>query len=469
MRLPAACLVVLVGPSGAGKSYWATANFRPDQVVASDALRALVGTAEHDQRAGTDAFDVLDLVLDRRLARGLLTVVDTLGLDGERRRGYVDLARRHGVACHAVLFETPAETCRARNKARAVPLPSKVLTAQLAARDVVREDLVNEGFGGVHPPEPVDIVALALLDAPASAERQRANPRTLRFGLQMSSFAWEGGAPSLASHLSEIASVAEAVGFSSIWLMDHMLQIPQVGRPWEDMPESWTTLAWLAAKTRSATLGTLVSGVTLRNPAHLAKIVATLDVLSGGRAVCGIGVAWWEQEHRLYGWRFPPLGERYALLEDTLQLLPLMWGPGSPAFSGKVLTIPEATCYPRPLQEHVPVLVGGSGEKTTLRLAAQYADACNLFGEPAAVSHKVAVLAEHCADVGRDPATVRVTHLSTAVVASGRRELNAAVDRLAPRAAPIEAALDRLGAGTVDDQIGRYSRFAEAGVETAIV
>jgi F420-dependent oxidoreductase-like protein len=438
-------------------------------VVSSDALRALVGTAEHDQRAGTDAFEVLDIVLDRRLSRGLFTVVDTLGLDGARRRGYVDLARRRGIACHVVLFDTPAEVCRARNKARAEPVPPKVLTAQLAARDAAREELASEGFGGVHRPEAVEVVAASLLDAPASAERQRVDPRTLRFGLQLSSFAWEGGAPSLASQLSEIVSVAEAVGFSSIWLMDHLLQIPQVGRPWEDMPESWTTLAWLAAQTRSARLGTLVSGVTLRNPAHLAKIVATLDVLSGGRAVCGVGAAWWEHEHRLYGWRFPSLAERYALLEDTLQLLPLMWGPGSPPFDGKVLTIPETTCYPRPLQEHVPILVGGSGEKRTLRLAAQYADACNLFGEPATVSHKVAVLAGHCADVGRDPARIRVTHLSTAVVAGGRRELKAAVDRLAPRSAPSAPALDRLGAGTVEEQVGRYRELAEAGVQTAIV
>ncbi|HLY83751.1 MAG TPA: LLM class flavin-dependent oxidoreductase, partial [Acidimicrobiales bacterium] len=306
MRLPAACLVVLVGPSGAGKSVWAAANFRPDQVVASDALRGLVGTAEHDQRAGTDAFEVLDLVLARRLARHLLTVVDTLGLDSDRRKGYVALARRHGVACHAVVFDTPGEVCRARNRARRDPVPPKVLTAQLAARDGAAAALAREGFDGVHPAEPVEVVPVALLDAPASAGRQRSAPRRLRFGLQLSAFAWDGGGPALAGHLGEIVSVAEGVGFSSIWVMDHVMQIPQVGRPWEDMPESWTTLAWLSAHTRNARLGTLVTGVTLRNPAHLAKIIATLDVLSGGRAICGLGAAWWEHEHRLYGWRFPP-------------------------------------------------------------------------------------------------------------------------------------------------------------------
>src|ERR1700722_15371846 len=113
------------------------------------------------------------------------------------------------------------------------------------------------------------------------------------------------------------------------------------------------------ARTKSARPGILVSGVTLRNPAHLAKIVATADVLSGGRVICGLGAAWWKHEHEVFGWRFPPVSERFALLRDTLQLLPLMWGPGSPPFQGHVLHVPETVCYPRPLQEHVPVLVGG--------------------------------------------------------------------------------------------------------------
>jgi len=209
--------------------------------------------------------------------------------------------------------------------------------------------------------------------------------------------------------------------------------------------------------------------VTLRNPAHLAKIVASLDVLSEGRIVCGLGAAWWEHEHRLYGWRFPPLVERYALLEDTLQLLPLMWGPGSPPFSGKVISMAETLCYPRPHQEHVPILVGGSGERTTLRLAATYADACNLRGDPTTVRHKTSVLADHCRHVGRDPAEVRVTHLSTALVAPNRRQLRSAVDRHRARSATPEDAAERLGAGTVEEHIGRYRDLAEAGVETAIV
>jgi alkanesulfonate monooxygenase SsuD/methylene tetrahydromethanopterin reductase-like flavin-dependent oxidoreductase (luciferase family)/predicted kinase len=468
MRLPAVSLVVLVGPSGAGKTQWAAANFAPGQIVSSDALRALVGTGERDQRSSGDAFAVLDLVVERRLARGLLTVIDTLGLDPQRRAGYVALARRFGVPCHAVVFDTAPEVCRTRNRQRADPVPAKVLSAQLAARDRARTELAGEGFAAVHPAEAVVVVPPVFVDAPRSAARQHADPRPLRFGLQLSSFAWDGGGPALADRLAEVAATAEAVGFSSIWVMDHMTQIPQVGRIWEDLPESWTTVAWLAGHTRSVRLGTLVTGVTLRHLAHLAKIVATADVLSRGRVICGLGAAWWAEEHRRHGRRFPSLDERYALLEDALRLLPLMWGPGTPEFTGTTLTVPEAVCYPRPVQERVPLLVGGSGEHRTLRLVARLADACNLFGDPPEVRHKLAALARHCADAGRPLDDIRVTHLSTAVTATSRRQLSAVVDRLAPASGRTPPAT-RLGAATVEDQIGRYRDLADAGVQTAIV
>ena len=458
MRLPPHSLVVLIGPSGAGKSTWATAQFRPDQVVSSDALRALVGAGEHDQRAGTDAFELLGTVLERRLRRGLLTVVDTLGLDAERRQGYVALARRNGFEAHAVVFGTPADVCRARNRGRPEPVPAKVLTNQLAATERAVHEVRREGFDGVHAPEDVEVVASTMRGGAAAGT-------ALRFGLHLSSLRGEGP---FADRLAEVARTAEAVGFSSLWVMDHVVQIPQVGREWEDIPESWTTVGWLAARTQRARVGVLVTAVTLRNLAHLAKIVATADVLSGGRVVCGLGAGWWEHEHRLYGWRFPPAAERLDLLEDALQLLPLMWGPGAPAFDGKTVKVPEAVCYPRPVQERVPLVVGGGGERRTLRLAARYADACNLFGEPDAVRHKVDVLHGHCADVGRDPTEVTVSHLSTAVVRPTRRELGAAVDALRGRA-PSEAVVDRLGAGTVEEQVGRYRRLAQAGVQTAMV
>jgi F420-dependent oxidoreductase-like protein len=242
---------------------------------------------------------------------------------------------------------------------------------------------------------------------------------------------------------------SEDAGFECAWVFDHFQAL--YGDPTGPCLEGWTLLAALGAATERIRLGTLVTGITYRNPAHLAKIVATLDVLSGGRALCGLGAAWFEREHRLYGFRFPPRPERYARLEDALELLPLMWGPGAPRFEGRTLTVEEAICYPRPLRERIPIMVGGSGERRTLRLVARHADACNLFGDPATVRHKLAVLREHCAAEGRDPAAIAVTHLASARV----------VESAASRSGP--------GAATVAEHVGRYRELAEAGVQTAIV
>jgi F420-dependent oxidoreductase-like protein len=273
----------------------------------------------------------------------------------------------------------------------------------------------------------------------------------LEFGLQVPRFDFPGHPAATAEALAGVARAAEEAGFKSLWVMDHFLQIPQIGREWEDMLESYTTLAYLAGVTERIRLGTLVTGITYRNIAHLGKIVATLDVLSGGRAMCGIGAAWFEREHKLYGWEFPPRRERFAMLEDALELLPLLWGPGSPRFEGRTVTVSEAICYPRPLQERVPILVGGSGERVTLRLVARHADACNLVGDVERVRHKLQVLRKHCATEGRDPATIEVTHLAQArVVAAGETR-------------------EGEGAATVEEHVGRYRELAEAGVETAIV
>ena len=448
LRLPDPCLVVLVGATGAGKSAWAQAWFHPDQIVSSDRLRAVVGAGERDQRAGRDAFELLDLIVAKRLRRGLTTVVDSTGLEAKRRSAWRALAERAGVPAHAVVLETPEKVVRERNRARGAPVPAKVVAAQLREAAEVRERLAGEGFAGVHAAGPVELVPPAFVGAPQAAARQQADPLPLAFGLQVSRFGW--GAAT-AQTLAEVARAAEEAGFTSLWLMDHFLQIPQVGREWEDMLESYTTLGYLAGVTERIRLGTLVTGVTYRNLAHLAKVVATLDVVSGGRALCGLGAAWFEREHRLYGWAFPALAERYALLEDALELLPLMWGPGAPRFEGRTTVVAEATCYPRPLQERIPILVGGSGERRTLRLVARHADACNLFGDAAAVRHKLEVLRSHCEAEGRDPAAIAVTHLAPARVVAGRE----------PR--------EGQGAGTVDEHVGRYRELAEAGVQTAIV
>ena len=460
--IPHDALVVLVGPVASGKSTWAT-RWLADHVVSSDALRALVGEGEHDQRASKDAFAVLEDVLDRRLRRRLLTVVDSLAIDVKQRERYRAIAAKHGVSCVAVVFDTPADECRSRNRARTRPVPPKVLSSQLQGWPVTVQRVAEEPFAAVHVLSGAIDVGVRLVPAgwegaAAAAARQREEPRTMKFGLQIPRFAFDGGPGELGHHLEQVAKRAEEVGFSSLWVMDHFLQIPQVGREWEDMLDSYTALSFLAAHTRRVTLGAMVTGVTYRNIAHLGKIVATLDVLSRGRAVCGIGAAWFEREHKAYGWDFPPLKERYALLEDALELLPLMWGAGAPSFAGRVVKVPEAICYPRPLQEHVPILVGGSGERKTLRLVAKYADACNLFGDAATVRHKVEVLHGHCRDLHRDPSTIEVTHLSSAAVVD---------DPSALGLAPADVA--RINAGSVDDQIGRFRELAEAGVQHAIV
>ena len=442
---------MLVGATGAGKSAWARAWFHADQVVSSDRLRAVVGAGERDQRASRDAFELLDLIVAKRLRRGLTTVVDSTGLEAKRRGAWRALAEREGVPAYAVVLDTPEKVVRERNRARGTPVPAKVVAAQLREAAGAADLLAAEGFAGVHVAGPVELVPPSFLDAPEAAARQASNPVPLEFGLQLSRFDWDGHPAATARTLADVAHAAEEAGFTSLWLMDHFLQIPQVGREWEDMLESYTTLGYLAGVTERIRLGTLVTGVTYRNLAHLAQVVATLDVVSGGRALCGLGTAWFEREHRLYGWPFPPLAERYALLEDALELLPLMWGPGSPRFEGRTTVVAEATCYPRPLQERIPILVGGSGERRTLRLVARHADACNLFGDAAVVRHKLEVLRSHCAAEGRDPAEIAVTHLAPArVTAAGE-----------PR--------EGQGAATVEEHVGRYRQLAEAGVQTAIV
>jgi F420-dependent oxidoreductase-like protein len=451
LRLPDPCLVVLIGASAAGKSSWADAWFASDQVVSSDRLRGVVGTGERDQRASRDAFEVLELIVAKRLARRLTTVIDSTGLDAERRARWRALSERHAVPAHAVLFDPPATVVHERNRARAAPVPRRVVTAQLEAVAAVAGQLADEGFSAVHRPAPVALVPPAFLSAPAAADRQRDDPMRLEFGLQISRFDWPGHPATTAGVLAEIARAAEESGFTSLWVMDHFLQIPQIGREWEDMLESYTALAYLAGAGGRIRLGTLATGIAYRNIAQLAKIIATLDVLSGGRALCGLGAGWYEREHRLYGFQFPPLRERYALLEDALELLPLMWGRGSPPFTGRTLTVSEAICYPRPLQERIPILVAGSGERRTLRLVARHADACNLFGDPATVARKLEVLRAHCAAEGREPESIEVTHFAPA------------------RVVESESARSGEGAATVTEHIGRYRELAEAGVQTAIV
>jgi F420-dependent oxidoreductase-like protein len=468
LSLPSPCVVVLIGPGASGKSTWAAANFPADTIVSSDRLRALVGMAEDDVSASADALALLDEIVRQRIGRRLTTVIDTLGLDAGRREAWLSLGRAHKMPVAAVAFDTSPEECKARNRSRAKRIPATVLAGQLRSWPAVRDGLGNEGFDVVLAPQPVRVVPDVFVAATPALQRQQEQPTGLRFGLHVGEFTTPDGTTT-AAWLRAVASGAEAAGFDAIYVMDHFRQIPQIGRSWEDFLESYTTLAYLAACTERVRLGALVTGITYRNVPHLGKIIATLDVLSGGRVTCGLGLAWYGEEHAAYGWPFPSTSQRYALLEDALQLLPLMWGPGSPAFTGQVLEVPEAVCYPRPLQEHVPVVVGGGGERRTLRLAAQYADAANVFGDATTVRHKADVLRAHCADVGREPADVAVTHLSTALIGTDDQHVAQLVEARRPRRRSPAWYAASVNAGTVGDQIGRFRELAEAGAQEVMI
>lgn len=468
--LPTPSLVVLVGPPASGKSTWAAENFAPTQVLGSDELRAVVGEHELDLAATDDAFEIMDRVLAMRMARELTTVLDTTGLDPARRRQYLDVARRFDVTAVAVRFTTSAAECKRRNRARSNPVPVKALDSMIKlARGV---DLEVEGWDDVLEPEPVRMVTPKLAAARTEAAGRTqvdAAPTQLKFGLLVSRFDWPGGKESIGSTIARIAGDAEEAGFESLWVMDHMIQIPQVGSAWEPMLDSYTTLGFLAKATSKIRLGVLVSAVTLRNIGHLGKIIATLDVLSGGRAMAGIGAANNEREHTAYGLDFPPAPDRLALLGDALQALPLIWGPGNPPFEGEVVTIPDTTCYPRPIQEQIPIIVGGSGERVTLRLAAQYAAGCNLFGDAATVRRRVEVLHRHCADVGRDPSEVEVTHLGEVLLGHDSNDLTDRIERLRPANTGPDRYAASINAGTVDDHEAGFRALTAAGVQTAIL
>ncbi len=476
-RFVTPCLVVLVGPSGSGKSTWAGSTFSESEIVSSDSLRALVGIDEDDQTASSDAFFLLDEVVKRRLARRLTTVIDTTGLDVKTRLEFVSLASDRDMVTYAVCFDTPTAVCRARNEKRTRPIPKSVHTKQFSMYRKNRESVSGEGFNEVvyvdssdesAPTTMVSRGPAALEGVDAALQRQASDPAALQFGLQISAFTWNKSQPT-ASRLIQIANDAESAGFANLWVMDHLRQIPQVGRAWEDMLESYTTLAFLAASTTSIRLGALVTAVPYRNPALLGKIIATLDVLSGGRAICGLGLGWFAGEAEAYGIDLGEVAERYELLEDTLQLLPLLWGPGNPEFVGRRIRVPEAMCYPRPLQNRIPILIGGSGERRTLKLVARYGDYCNLFGDPERIRRKVSVLRQHCSKIGRDPQEITVSHLGPALVASDRETLTLALDRHRPTNSSRDDYAASVMAGTVDEQIGRYRELAEAGVQLAIV
>jgi len=243
----------------------------------------------------------------------------------------------------------------------------------------------------------------------------------MRVGLQLPFLTWPEGPEGLGSTLAAIARTADEAGFYSLWLMDHFFQIPLAGPAGMDMLECYSALSFCAAHTKRVKLGAMTTGVIYRNPGVLVKTATTLDVLSGGRSYFSIGAAWFEREARGLGVGFPPISERFEMLEETLRIAKQMWSGDAGPFEGKHYQLAETLCRPLPLSKpHPPILVAGAGEKKTLRLVAQYADACNIIGDAQVIGPKLEVLRRHCDDVGRDFDDIEITSLST-FLAQGSR------------------------------------------------
>jgi F420-dependent oxidoreductase-like protein len=301
----------------------------------------------------------------------------------------------------------------------------------------------------------------------------------IRMGLQIPNFTYPGvSGDQLFERVACIAVTAEEAGFDSVWVMDHFFQLPLLGPPSHEMFEAYTLLGALAARTSRVRLGTMVTGVTYRNPALLAKEVTALDVISRGRAVLGIGAAWFDVEHRALGFDFPPTKERMDRLEEAVQICRLMFTQEVSSFEGRYYQLREAFNSPRPVQPGgPPILIGGSGEKRTLRLVAQYADACNVFGDVDGIRHLLGVLERHCADFGRNPAEITKTRLGTLVAGRDNAE---AEDRVAAMLqargidlaslAPDQAAMirARLLVGGPDEVGEQVRAYLDAGLDGMI-
>lgn len=272
----------------------------------------------------------------------------------------------------------------------------------------------------------------------------------MRVGLQVPSFTWPNGPSQLGDTFAQIARRAERAGFYSLWVMDHFFQIRNIGPAENEMLEGWTALAFAAGVTNRIKLGTMVTGVTYRHPGILVKTATTLDVLSHGRAYFGVGAAWNDQEHRGLGVPFPPLKERFERLEETLQIAQQMWRDDQTPYAGKHYQLERPMNHPQSIQRpHPPILVGGGGEQKTLRLVAQYADACNLFARVGndVIQHKLDVLRQHCEQVGRPYDAIEKTTLG-----------------------PLHLTRDgRDGTMTPAAAIEHFGRLAALGVDQAIV
>jgi F420-dependent oxidoreductase-like protein len=233
----------------------------------------------------------------------------------------------------------------------------------------------------------------------------------MELALHFMNFTLPGGSRAIGPTLAATAQAAEEAGCSTFTMMDHWFQMEGFATAQDPMMEGYTSLGFVAGKTERITLSLMVTGVTYRYPGLLAKVVTTLDVVSGGRAMLGLGAAWYEREHLALGVPFPPIAERFERLEETLQICNQMWSDNDGPYDGKHYHLAETLCHPLPVQQPRPkILIGGGGERKTLKLVARYADACNLFAlGPVEVKRKLDILAQHCEDEGRDMATIKKT------------------------------------------------------------
>ncbi len=287
------------------------------------------------------------------------------------------------------------------------------------------------------------------------------------YGLQLPDFSWIVGAEPATTmqRLTDAAQAAEAAGYSSLWVMDHLLQLPPLGGPPAPILEGYVALGALAAVTTKVELGTLVTGVTYRNPAHLAKEIATLDTLSGGRAILGIGAAWYDVEHAAYGFGFPPLKERFERLHEAVTICRGMFDHETFSFDGTHYQVADARVVPRPVRR-IPIMIGGSGERKTLRMVAEMADLCNIGGTADVVSAKLAVLDAHCADVGRDPKTITRTTLTSLFVSPTDAERDGMRQMLGYDSQEVR---DRMIIATAGEATEQLAAIVAAGADEVIV
>jgi F420-dependent oxidoreductase-like protein len=282
----------------------------------------------------------------------------------------------------------------------------------------------------------------------------------LFFGLHMPNYTFEGVADvGIFEHVASLATAAESAGFELLTVMDHFYQIGGVGPETNAMFEALSMLSALAARTSRIHLGALVHGVTYRNPAYLAKSITGLDVISGGRAVLGLGAAWNESEHIGYGWDFPPIGERMDRLDEALTIARMLFTEDRPSFEGRHYRITEAINSPRPISAGgPPIIIGGGGEKRTLRIAARHATMTHWFPAPLEVlRHKAEVLEAHCAEIGRDPATIVKTLGSPIIPVATAADAKALTERIPPERRAI------LIPATPEDGAARLAPYVEAG------